>query len=101
MNYRDLSIPLPTSVICQLSELRGYDFYYSLPYKIEVFIERANQELPGGYYVVPQTLFRNVTVKWRHVIVAHISYDAIEIGLVRRLDELKHMIREYEVNKVT
>lgn len=67
------------------------DNVYRLPKIIECFVDRANQELPDGFYALPWTLNRAVTIFYDGQAVKVVPYDAIEDDIGWCLDRLKEI----------
>lgn len=90
-----VSSPTSTALLCVPSlghfaydrSIKKYcDIFYRLPRIIECFIQRANKELGGDYFVRPWTINRAVTLFKGDKPVKVIDYDFIENDIVFALD---------------
>lgn len=88
---------LPTQEMVDRSEQRQMDCFYKLPREIECFVDRANNEIPDGYMVVPWTINRAVTLFRGTEAIQVLTYENIEAHMVCMLDLVGEMVREDQV----
>lgn len=86
MLSRQYGVPRETAISEALNRMQ--DTFYLLPEIIECFIERANNELPNGFYVAPWTINRAVTIFKGKEPISLVTYEAIEDDIVSVLDRL-------------
>lgn len=85
---------LPTAEQYNLSNELKLD-NYKLPRMVQVFIDRANQELPKGFVMVPWTQNQAVTLLHGVQPMSHFTYDAIDQDVVFCLNQLPKLIDSY------
>lgn len=88
--------PLPTEDDYARSQVRMRDSYYKRPQIIECFLQRTYAELPYGYYCVPWSLNRAVTLFGPDGAVRIIPYENIEDNIVWVLDSVGNSVREHQ-----
>jgi hypothetical protein len=64
-----------------------WDRTYKLPKIVECFLERASQECPDGWEILPWTLNRAVSVFHLGEYMWSFTYEALELDIVKALDD--------------
>jgi len=80
----------------KMSREDGYDSIFKVPDIIQVFIDRANNELPEEWAARPWTYLRKVSIFHQNTLIYSIPYDMIEDHLVKMLDYIHEKVKEYE-----